>query len=123
MLWNVRDYASKSDENAVLWDDGTGWNIILKPIADITGATLITYGRSGFGKSELNTMKAIEVFRLNVILYPASTYAYESLAEAYEAAGNKALAIKNYERSLQLSPGNTSAEVHLKKLLPTPSIK
>jgi pimeloyl-ACP methyl ester carboxylesterase len=36
-------------------DDGSAWNTILKPIADITQATLITYGRSGFGKSELDT--------------------------------------------------------------------
>jgi pimeloyl-ACP methyl ester carboxylesterase len=31
------------------------WDIILKPIADITHATLITYDRAGFGKSELDT--------------------------------------------------------------------
>ncbi|OQP57656.1 hypothetical protein A3860_08470 [Niastella vici] len=36
-------------------DDGSMFEIILKPIADITHATLITYGRSGFGKSELDT--------------------------------------------------------------------
>jgi pimeloyl-ACP methyl ester carboxylesterase len=36
-------------------DDGSNWNVILKPIADITHATLITYARSGFGKSELDT--------------------------------------------------------------------
>lgn len=36
-------------------DDGSVWNTILKPIADVTHATLITYGRSGFGKSELDT--------------------------------------------------------------------
>ncbi|NII26545.1 tetratricopeptide repeat protein [Pseudoflavitalea sp. X16] len=46
---------------------------------------------------------------------------YENLAEAYEAAGNKELAIKNYQRSLQLSPDNKKAEDHLKKLLPAPS--
>jgi pimeloyl-ACP methyl ester carboxylesterase len=36
-------------------DDGSVWNTILKPIAEVTQATLITYGRSGFGKSELDT--------------------------------------------------------------------
>ena len=36
-------------------DDGSVWDTILKPIADITGATLITYARAGFGKSELDT--------------------------------------------------------------------
>jgi len=67
--------------------------------------------------------KAVEVFKLNVLLYPQSTEVYQSLAEGYEATGNKELAIKNYRRSLELSPGNTNAEEHLKKLLPPPSTK
>ena len=37
--------------------DGTVWNSILKPIAEITGATLITYDREGFGKSSINTLE------------------------------------------------------------------
>lgn len=67
--------------------------------------------------------KAIEVFKLSVLLYPKNSDMYENLAEAYEAAGNKELAIKNYQRSLQLSPDNKKAEDHLKKLLASPSIK
>lgn len=35
-------------------DDGTAWDDLLKPIHDITRTTLITYDRSGFGKSEIN---------------------------------------------------------------------
>jgi hypothetical protein len=35
-------------------DDGTAWDQILKPVADITGATVITYDRAGFGKSEID---------------------------------------------------------------------
>jgi hypothetical protein len=35
-------------------DDSTVWNDIAKPIHDLTGATLITYDRAGFGRSELN---------------------------------------------------------------------
>lgn len=38
-------------------NDGTVWNNILKPIADITGTTLITYDRAGFGKSSIDTNK------------------------------------------------------------------
>lgn len=51
-------------------NDGTVWNSILKPIADITGATIITYDREGFGKSTVNTSET-EVFKhgmLNSIL-------------------------------------------------------
>jgi hypothetical protein len=35
--------------------DATVWNGILKPIADITHATLITYDRAGFGTSTQDT--------------------------------------------------------------------
>ncbi|WPU96333.1 alpha/beta fold hydrolase [Mucilaginibacter sabulilitoris] len=38
-------------------NDGTVWNQLLNPIAGITGATLITYDRAGFGKSEIDTNK------------------------------------------------------------------
>jgi pimeloyl-ACP methyl ester carboxylesterase len=44
----------------ILFEGGAGtdvtvWESILKPITDITHATLITYDRPGFGKSELDT--------------------------------------------------------------------
>jgi len=35
-------------------NDGSVWNNILDHIYEVTGTTLITYDRSGFGKSELN---------------------------------------------------------------------
>jgi tetratricopeptide (TPR) repeat protein len=63
-----------------------------------------------------NVDRAIEVFKLNVEFYPASANVYDSLAEAYLAKGNKELAIKNYEKALELSPGYPSAEAALKKL-------
>ena len=37
--------------------DATVWHSILKPIAEITGATIITYDREGFGKSTINTLE------------------------------------------------------------------
>jgi CubicO group peptidase (beta-lactamase class C family) len=60
--------------------------------------------------------EAIGVFQLNAGLYPTSANTYDSLAEAYEAAGEQALAIKNYRRSLELNPANENAAEHLKKL-------
>lgn len=36
-------------------NDGSIWNGLLSPLHDSTGATLITYDREGFGKSELDT--------------------------------------------------------------------
>lgn len=62
--------------------------------------------------------QAIEIFKLNVDLYPQSANTYDSLAEAYERSGNRELAIKNYRRSLELDSRNTNAIEHLKKLVP-----
>jgi hypothetical protein len=62
------------------------------------------------------TNEAIAIFKLNTQLYPESANAYDSLGEAYKLGGNKELAIKNYERSLELDPHNTNAAKQLKKL-------
>src|SRR5262249_5028375 len=59
---------------------------------------------------------AIKLFHRNVDEYPESSNVYDSLAEAYAAAGKKDLAIANYEKSLQLNPNNTNAVEWLKKL-------
>lgn len=59
---------------------------------------------------------AIEVFRLNVDDYPQSSNVYDSLAEAYAVDGNKELAIKNYQKSIELDPGNSNGVARLKKL-------
>lgn len=60
--------------------------------------------------------EAIEVFKLNVEVYPQSSNVYDSLAEAYMRNGDKELAIKNYEKSLELNPQNQNAVEMLKKL-------
>jgi len=62
------------------------------------------------------TQDAISVFEGNVQEYPQSANAYDSLGEAYMKAGQKDLAIQNYEKSLQLNPKNQSAAEMLKKL-------
>lgn len=60
--------------------------------------------------------EAIELFKLNVQLYPQSWNVYDSLGEAYANAGETALAIQNYEKSLQLNPKNETAKAALTKL-------
>ena len=59
---------------------------------------------------------AIEVFLLNVKLFPNSWNVYDSLGEAYAAAGKKDLAIKNYERSIELNPKNDNGRKMLETL-------
>jgi CubicO group peptidase (beta-lactamase class C family) len=62
--------------------------------------------------------EALEIFKLNVYLFPSSANVYDSVAEAYAANGRLDLAIKNYKRSLELDPKNTNAIQQLKKLDP-----
>jgi len=70
---------------------------------------------NGGGKKK----EALEIFKLNVFLYPNSANVYDSLAEAFEANGRRDLAIKNYKRSLELDPGNRNAVRHLRQLDPS----
>jgi tetratricopeptide (TPR) repeat protein len=64
--------------------------------------------------------QALKVFRLNVEAYPASANVYDSLAEAYMLSGNKEMAIKFYEKSIELNPDNTGAIEAVKKLKANP---
>jgi CubicO group peptidase (beta-lactamase class C family) len=59
---------------------------------------------------------AIRIFQLNVALYPESSNVYDSLGEAYMDNGDKALAIQNYQKSLELDSKNGNATAMLKKL-------
>ena len=59
---------------------------------------------------------AIEIFKLNVEEFPKSANTYDSLGEAYMMAGNKELAIKNYETSVKLDPTNTNGKKVLERL-------
>ena len=59
---------------------------------------------------------ALEIFKLNVYLYPESGNAFDSLGEIYAELGDTELSIKNYKQSLKLDPQNKNAEEQLKKL-------
>ncbi len=63
-----------------------------------------------------NVLGAIDVFKLNVELFPGSWNAYDSLGEAYLVNGNKKLAKKNYKASLKINPENTYAIEALKRM-------
>ncbi len=60
--------------------------------------------------------EAIRIFELNVQAFPKSSNAYDSLGEAWVAAGEKEKARLNYQKSLELNPHNTNAIEALKKL-------
>lgn len=80
-----------------------------------------------FAEPELNTLgyrlmqagklkEAIEIFKLNVEVYPQGFNTYDSLAEAYMNSDQRELAITNFKKSLELNPKNTSAVEMLKRL-------
>lgn len=75
----------------------------------------------GYQMLQMKRVKdAIEIFKLNVEMFPQGFNAYDSLGEAYMENGDKNLAIQNYKKSLELNPKNTRAVEKLKKLEAAP---
>jgi CubicO group peptidase (beta-lactamase class C family) len=54
--------------------------------------------------------QAVEVFELNTRVFPEAFNTWDSLGEAHMTLGNDEEAIRYYQRSLELNPGNTNAE-------------
>jgi CubicO group peptidase (beta-lactamase class C family) len=52
---------------------------------------------------------AIEIFKLNVEMFPKSANPYDSLGEAYLADNQKDLALVNYKKAVELNPTNANA--------------
>ncbi len=80
-----------------------------------------------FGENQLNMLgyqllgrqrlgDALAIFKLNVEVYPNAFNVYDSYGEALAAAGDTALSIINYEKSVELNPENTNAVEMLKRL-------
>ena len=80
------------------------------------------------GESEFNVLgyeikgkkqiaQAIGIFRLNVEAHPLSANAYDSLAEAYAESGDKEMAIKYYEKVLDVLPKDPNADAAFKERL------
>jgi len=80
-----------------------------------------------FDEGELNALgyqlirkkefgQAIRILELNVEAYPRSSNAYDSLGEAHMDDGNKAQAIADYRKAIQLNPNNGNAAAMLRKL-------
>ena len=85
------------------------------------------HGEYDFNEQELNLLgyklwsinkidEAVEIFKLNVVAYPSSSNAYESLGEAYLNKGDKNQAEVNFKESLRLDPTNQDAIRMMSKL-------
>jgi CubicO group peptidase (beta-lactamase class C family) len=68
--------------------------------------TLLNLGYELFAANKLQD--AIRVMKIGVHEYPNYWNSYDSLGEMYLHAGNKPLAIENYEKSVRLNPENQS---------------
>ncbi|WP_303316117.1 amidohydrolase family protein [Flavivirga abyssicola] len=60
--------------------------------------------------------KSISTFKWNTEKFPNSSEAFENLASLYEYIEKKELAIKNYEKSLELNPDNKNVQDMLLRL-------
>ena len=80
-----------------------------------------------FSETELNilgyqllgmkrTKDAIEIFKLNVEMFPNSGNPYDSLGETYLADDQKDLALANYKKAVELDPTNANALLIVKRL-------
>ena len=97
----------------------TSSRIIMQPQSyDVGGhAAEVDLNTAGYDLLFAKKVKeAIEVFKMNVKLHPESWNVYDSLGEAYAAAGDTKDAIANYEKSIQLNPNNNSGKATLAKL-------
>jgi CubicO group peptidase (beta-lactamase class C family) len=56
------------------------------------------------------TKMALDIFKVNMILYPNSSNVYDSYADACVKIGEFDLAIENYKKSLGLDPQNSNAK-------------
>ena len=85
------------------------------------------YHERAFGEQMLSTVglrllrrqryaEAIAAFQLNTEQFPESATTWDSLGDGYMAAGDTALAIEAYEKSLTLDPGNANAQQKLEQL-------
>jgi len=104
--------------------DSGGIDAGIQQYRELKASKTSTYN---FNEDQLNSLgyrllraskfnEAIRVFELNIESFPRSSNAYDSAAEGYLRAGNKAQAIAHYEMALQLNPKNANSRVMLRKL-------
>lgn len=106
-------------QNAVKQRAKNMTDVALQQVADSVkilckhSGELNAYGYMLLAQNNVN--EAINIFKLNTLLYPEKASVYDSLAEAYYTIGNKAEAKKYYEKVLAISPSDNNA----KKILET----
>jgi CubicO group peptidase (beta-lactamase class C family) len=110
LIAKVRGTPAALERYSQLKASGAPKSTVDEGTLNILGYTLLSSGQ---------TQDAITVFQRNVQEYPKSANTYDSLGEAYMKAGQKKLAIQNYEMTLRLNPESHNAAEMLKKLKDT----
>jgi len=118
-------FARRQDASATLFMAFAGGNAdsgraAYRRLSDKYGPTVVSeevvnnvgYQLLGSGK----TAPAVAAFQLEVSEHPDSGNAYDSLGEAYAAAGDRKHAIEAYTKALELDPKNDNARQKLGEL-------
>ncbi len=84
----------------------------LKPIIR-SGSEFNSLGYTLLGQNKFN--HAVNLFKLNTVIYPLDYNLWDSLAEAYERLKDKTLVIQTYKKVLELNPANTKAKQKLEE--------
>lgn len=90
------------------------------PAADIVESTVNSSGYQYLERDDLES--AISVFELNVEIFADSANAWDSLGEALMTKGDHSLAIRYYQRSLELDPQNHNARAMIERMLDAPQV-
>jgi tetratricopeptide (TPR) repeat protein len=113
----------RSHQYSILEKESNQWKVVThishnpESFANTDAAIEARLNASGYSLLSAEKIdEAIDVFKLNVQLYPKAWNTYDSLGEAYALKGNKELAIKNYEKSMELNPNNEFGKLALVKL-------
>jgi len=80
-----------------------------------------------FGEDEINRLgyfylgmdrfdAAVAIFKINTIEHPGSSNVWDSYGEGLMMSGDTVAAVANYQKSLELNPGNTNAVEMLAKM-------
>ena len=80
----------------------------------VSESQLNALGYQYLGKAQMD--EALAIMEMNVALHPTSGNTHDSLAEVLYNMGLRGESLREYRRSLDLDPSNTSAEKFIKEL-------
>ncbi len=85
----------------------------IKPLCR-NGGELNTYGYVLLAQKNYN--QALNIFKLNTLMYKESVSVFDSLGEAYLTIGNNEKALESYNKVLYIDPNNSKAKIIIDKI-------